>query len=746
MEMEPETTRRTKTVTPRQLAANRANAKKCCGPRTTEGKLRSRANAVRHGLASAVITLPGEDTENFEERRQEYLHALAPANDLEAEVAGAICLAHWRRQLAVCHEAALIREARALYDAEFRAAYPDMPEQFLDGLAFKRLADSSGSLELLGRYEQRQANTARRAWKQLLELRNQRLSSISNSPNETIPETEHQPVALKAFAATASPFNEIALPETHSEILPNETIPETGHTLGVAPHTSVGYHSRLQPQITVLDAGGQYCHLIARKVRDLGVYAEVRPSDTPASELAGRKGIIISGGPSSVYEPGSPQMDPAVFSAGSAVLGICYGQQLMAYLLGGEVRKGDKGEYGFARLQMAGSVPLFKGIEGEQQIWMSHRDVVGKVPPGFEITGRTSTCEIAAMADPARKLFAVQFHPEVVHTPRGLDILSNFLFDICGCERDWDATGQIDALEDQIREVAAGRNVFFFVSGGVDSTVAYTLCLRALGPERVYGAYVDSGLMREGETEFVQSLFSRLGAMHFRVEDARREFLSALEGVCDPEEKRHIIGEQFVQVQERVLQSGQFLDGHWILGQGTIYPDTIESGGTARADVIKTHHNRVAGIQRLMESGRIIEPLTQFYKDEVRRIGRELGLPDEMLARHPFPGPGLAIRCLCSEEAAAVERTPDGWLLPVHSVGVQGDSRSYRPVLALDRFPEHSDRAAELVNRIAVINRVVVQVASRVTLDQVSVLPAALSEKRLTRLRRVDAIVQARHA
>jgi GMP synthase (glutamine-hydrolysing) len=499
----------------------------------------------------------------------------------------------------------------------------------------------------------------------------------------------------------------------------------------------------LQPQITVLDAGGQYCHLIARKVRDLGVYAEVCPSDTPASELIGRKGIIISGGPSSVYEPGSPQIDPAVFGQGSAVLGICYGQQLMAHLLGGKVRKGVKGEYGFARFEITAPGVLFRNIGGEQQVWMNHRDAVGQAPPGFEVLGYTPACEIASMADPARKLYAVQFHPEVAHTPRGKDILSNFLFGVCGCERDWSATGQIDALQDQIRTAAAGRNVFFFVSGGVDSTVAYTLCLRALGPERVYGTYVDSGLMRDGETEFVRSLFARLGATHFRAENASAEFLAALAGVCDPERKRHIIGEQFVKVQERILQEGHFLDGHWILGQGTIYPDTIESGGTARADVIKTHHNRVAGIQRLIESGRIIEPLTQFYKDEVRRIGREAGLPEEMLERHPFPGPGLAIRCLCSEARKAVRRSQDGWILPVASVGVQGDSRSYRSVIALDEFPEQAtELAAELVNREADINRVVVKVASHAPLDDLRSTPSTLSAERLARLRLADAIVR----
>jgi GMP synthase (glutamine-hydrolysing) len=499
----------------------------------------------------------------------------------------------------------------------------------------------------------------------------------------------------------------------------------------------------LLPQITVLDAGGQYCHLIARKVRDLGVYAEVRPSDTPASELAGRKGIIISGGPSSVYESGSPTVDAGVFSQGSAVLGICYGQQLMAHLLGGKVRKGDKGEYGFARLAIVAPARIFRGIDGEQQIWMSHRDVVEAVPPGFEILGRTSTCEIAAMGDDSRRFYAVQFHPEVVHTPRGNEILSNFLFDVCGCERDWSATGQIESLEQQIRGIARDRNIFFFVSGGVDSTVAYTLCLRALGPERVYGTYVDTGLMREGETEFVRNVFARLGATHFRVENAAAEFLGALAGVCDPERKRHIIGEQFVKVQERILQEGHFLDGHWILGQGTIYPDTIESGGTARADVIKTHHNRVAGIQKLIDTGRIIEPLTQFYKDEVRHVGRELGLPAEMLERHPFPGPGLAIRCLCSDESAAVRQADDGWILPVHSVGVQGDSRSYHPVLAIESFPSRADEAAELVNRNAGVNRVVVKVASRAVIGELRATPSSLSPERLARLRRTDAVVRA---
>jgi GMP synthase (glutamine-hydrolysing) len=495
------------------------------------------------------------------------------------------------------------------------------------------------------------------------------------------------------------------------------------------------------PQVTVLDAGGQYCHLIARKIRDLGVYAEVRPSETPAGELRGRKGLIISGGPDSVYESGSSKIDPAILSGGTAVLGICYGQQLMAHVLGGFVRKGDKGEYGLAQLRATRKHELFPDLNGDSQVWMNHRDVVESVPPGFEILGSTDTCAVAAMAHVERPLLAVQFHPEVVHTRAGTEILSNFLFRICHCEKDWSPKDRVGPLETQIQEIAGDRNVFFFVSGGVDSTVAYMLCLQALGPKRVYGIYVDTGLMREGETEYVQSLFERLGATAFHIERAENEFLNALEGVCEPELKRNIIGEQFVAVQERSLSTGHFLDGRWILGQGTIYPDTIESGGTAKADVIKTHHNRVAGIQKLIESGRIIEPLCSFYKDEVREIGAELGIPDEFLHRHPFPGPALAIRCLCSESDAPVRRVDEGWILPIRSVGVQGDSRSYRDVLALEEFPE-GERATELVNRMTSINRVVARVAAHKEISEMRATRGTLTANRLARLRHADAIVR----
>ena len=465
------------------------------------------------------------------------------------------------------------------------------------------------------------------------------------------------------------------------------------------------------------------------------MYAEVRASETPAGELISAKGIIISGGPSSVYDPGSPTVDPALFARGPAVLGICYGQQLMAHLLGGDVRKGEKGEFGLATLEMAAtSDPLFSGLAGRQQVWMSHRDLVAGVPQGFSIAGRTETCPVAAIANPGRRLYAVQFHPEVVHSTRGKELLANFVFRVCACEKDWDARHRAPLVEQEIRECTGARKVFFFVSGGVDSTVAFTLCTRALGEDRVRGVYVDTGLMREGETDFVRRMPG------ISVECAQEQFLNALAGVTDPERKRHIIGEEFVRVQERVIESRRLVDENWILGQGTIYPDTIESGGTAKAALIKTHHNRVAGIQKLIECGRIVEPLKSFYKDEVREIGRELGLPAELLDRHPFPGPGLAIRCLCSEFDAEVRPTPEGWVIPVHSVGVQGDSRSYAPVLAI-RELDHG-RATELINHLSGVNRVIALVSERAPLSGMQVRACSLTPERLARLRTADATVR----
>ena len=473
--------------------------------------------------------------------------------------------------------------------------------------------------------------------------------------------------------------------------------------------------------------------------------SDVFPSDTPLETLLGSRGIIISGGPSSVYDRSSPTIQPDVPLAGIPVLGICYGQQLLAWKLDGTVRPGDKGEFGLAVLDLKPhDSPLLQGVRDRQQVWMSHRDVVSVPPAGFQILATTATCETAAIEDAARRLYGVQFHPEVAHTADGLRILQNFVFNICACEKDWYAGRRIALIQDEIRRRAGDRKVFFFVSGGVDSTVAFSLCLDALGSERVRGVYVDTGLMREGETDFIRQTFAGFGLV--RIEDCAEEFLSALEHVRDPEVKRHIIGEQFVKVQERIIDERGLLDGRWILGQGTIYPDTIESGGTAHAATIKTHHNRVPGIQKLMDAGLIVEPLSDFYKDEVRTIGRELGIAPQLLERHPFPGPGLAIRCLCAESDRPVTQLPDGYLVPVRSVGVQGDARSYAPVLALDAFPSQAsklqDVATELVNRSAGVNRVIARVATREPLGRQHVFSSTLTNGRVALLRTADAAVR----
>ena len=411
------------------------------------------------------------------------------------------------------------------------------------------------------------------------------------------------------------------------------------------------------------------------------------------------------------------------------------------------MRKGDKGEFGLAVLELRdGDSELLDGVPDRDRIWMSHRDVVAEPPEGFRVLASTSTCETAAIENPARRLYGVQFHPEVVHTTHGGRILENFVFRICGCERDWNPGKRIARVEQQIRSVVSDRKVFFFVSGGVDSTVAFTLCLQALGADRVRGVYVDTGLMREGETEFVESTFEQLGHGVVEIERRESEFVGRLETVRDPELKRHIIGDEFVRVQERIIEERGLLNGEWILGQGTIYPDTIESGGTSKSATIKTHHNRVPAIRNLIESGRIVEPLADFYKDEVREIGRHLNLPAELLDRHPFPGPGLAIRCLCSEVEDTVTRVPEGYLIPVRSVGVQGDSRSYAPVLAIDvglrSAGSLQSEATEIINRMASVNRVISNVATREPMETQRVFASEITRGRLALLRRADAIVR----
>jgi GMP synthase (glutamine-hydrolysing) len=506
-------------------------------------------------------------------------------------------------------------------------------------------------------------------------------------------------------------------------------------------------------QIVVLNAGGQYCHLIARRIRELGVHAVVGDIIRPATEFSGVRGIVISGGPASVAEATSPAVDPGIYELGLPILGICYGHQLLARDLQGRVSRGDVKEYGQSSLHHIRS-PLFSGLPDRNlTVWMSHGDTVVEAPPGFEVVGETDDCRIAAMQHPGRLLFGLQFHPEVVHTEFGTEIYRNFVFDVCGCTADWDPRARVEQVMEQIRERAAGRKVFFLISGGVDSTVAFYCCYRALGPGRVLGLYVDTGFMREGDGEAIEHLVREAGDGAIHVADRSRDFFERLAGVTNPERKRTIIGDTFITVQEDEFARLGLREGEWLLGQGTIYPDTIESGGARHSAKIKTHHNRVERIQRLIEQGRVIEPLVEFYKDEVRVLGEQLGLPHEVVWRHPFPGPGLAVRCLGADAEAPVEPAGlplpagvRGWIVPVRTVGVQGDERSYSRLLAVEGFAD-ADTAGAFARRITnehrTINRVALVAFRRdgQGVQGLVIHPDTLTPQRIGLLRQADDIV-----
>ncbi len=510
-------------------------------------------------------------------------------------------------------------------------------------------------------------------------------------------------------------------------------------------------------KIAVLDSGGQYCHLIARKVRELGVYAEILPLDVAPARLKRYQGVIISGGPASVFEEGSPQPRKGLFRVDKPMLGICYGHQLMARGLDGVVELGETHEFGRADLRVRQAAPLFSSLPKRQRVWMSHGDHVAAVPPGFRKLADTSTCAIAAMGDDRRRYYGFQFHPEVIHTKYGSEILKNFVVGVCGCAQDWHPEDRVEQLTKRIRRQAHGRRVLFFLSGGVDSTVAYALTVKALGTETVHGIYVDTGFMRSGETKTIEAAFEKLDLGRLETADAAKQFFGALKGVTEPEEKRAVIGKAFVDLQDRILEREEHLDHDWLLGQGTIYPDTIESGGTAKAAVIKTHHNRVERIQELIAQGRILEPLEEFYKDEVRMLGYALGLPKNLIERHPFPGPALAIRCLCSPKAARA--LPDAeidalakksgyraFLLPLRSVGVQGDSRSYAQLTVLRGgdldYKKLLPLATEITNRYRRTNRIVYLLGpKRMRPEDWKIHRATLTRKRVKLLQEADRIV-----
>ncbi|MFM9086367.1 MAG: glutamine-hydrolyzing GMP synthase [Acidimicrobiia bacterium] len=498
--------------------------------------------------------------------------------------------------------------------------------------------------------------------------------------------------------------------------------------------------------VVVVDFGAQYAQLIARRVREAHVYSEIVPCTVTADELRRRApgAIILSGGPASVHVPGAPLLDPAVYELGIPILGICYGAQLVAQQLGGEVGRSGRGEYGRARLTRTAESALL-GAEGERTVWMSHFDAIVRAPEGFSTTASTSDAPVAAMEDRARRIWATQYHPEVVHTEGGIELIRRFVVDLAGCAPTWTVEGILDEQVRAVRERVGDDRAICGLSGGVDSAVAAALVHRAIGP-RLTCVYVDTGLMRRGETEQIVDTFHRHMGMELVTVDAGARFLERLRGVTDPEAKRKAIGELFVRIFEE--HTGGLTDASWLV-QGTLYPDVVESGGTgATASVIKSHHN-VGGLPEDMTL-RLLEPLRDLFKDEVRALGAQLGLPDEIVWRQPFPGPGLAVRIVGEVTPEQVERVRHAdaivreevraagleraiWqafavVLDVRSVGVMGDERTYghpvvvRAVTSDDAMTADWARlpgdlleriSSRIVNEVRGVNRVVYDVTSK---------------------------------
>ena len=498
--------------------------------------------------------------------------------------------------------------------------------------------------------------------------------------------------------------------------------------------------------LLILDFGSQYTQLIARRIRENNVYSEIIPGNTSWEEIEKRKplGIVLSGGPRSVFEPDAPRPDEQVYQSGKPLLGICYGMQLLVNHLGGDVQPADHHEYGKAEIETDRESPLFHGVPSEMAVWMSHGDQIDALPDGFEVTGRTAKA-LAAVEDRTRQIFGLQFHPEVVHTPYGSDILANFLFGVCGCSADWTVSSLVEEAVEKIgRQIGTGRAVCG-LSGGIDSTVAALLVHRAIG-DRLTCLFVDNGLLRKNEFGRVLETFEQYLHLNVIGVEAAERFLHRLQGVLDPEVKRKIIGEEFIRVFEEEARKLGTID---FLVQGTLYPDVIESVSVkGPSAVIKSHHN-VGGLPEKMDLS-LVEPLRELFKDEARRVGRELGLSSTFVARQPFPGPGLAVRIVgeITTERLAILREADSivqeeikaaglyekiWqsfavLLPVKSVGVMGDGRTYENVVAVRAVESLDGMTADwvdlphdllgrianrIVNEVRGVNRVVYDVSSK---------------------------------
>lgn len=539
-------------------------------------------------------------------------------------------------------------------------------------------------------------------------------------------------------------------------------------------------------KIVVLDFGSQYAHLIAKRFRMLGYYSEIALPSTDLSVFENCRGIVFSGGPSSVYDEKIPEFNSEILNLDIPVLGLCYGHYIVQLGYNGKVGKAETGEFGFAELNLNPDVkcPLFDGIEPKQQVWMSHQDGVLALGEGFEVVGSTKDCPFAATQNLAKKRFSLQCHCEVKDTPCGNQIFENFAR-FCGMEKNWDQDTVLNVILEGIKKDAAGRNVLLFLSGGVDSTITFALLNKALGQDRVLGLHIDNGFMRKNESANVAEAYRKFGFNNFIVEDASESFLKAISGLTDPQKKRMAVGENFITVRNEVVAKQHLDESQWLLAQGTLYPDIIESGGTKNSNTIKTHHNRVQGIQELIAKGLIIEPIRDLYKDEVRAIGKKLGLSDELVMRHPFPGPGLSINVLCNDGKSWTNKDEDEFkaakkelnevkidqfcekctksmersVLPVRSVGVQGDFRTYRFPAVLSFKEETSDSdgffhvpgkrekveaaSSAITNSAKYLNRTLIKLYQKpgIKEEDLKLQEGYCDRQRLDQLREVDNIV-----
>jgi GMP synthase (glutamine-hydrolysing) len=512
--------------------------------------------------------------------------------------------------------------------------------------------------------------------------------------------------------------------------------------------------------IAVIDFGGQYAHLIATKVRRLGVLAEIRQPEDPVEAFKAYRGIIISGSPALSSHGEDQDYTKDIYDLDIPIIGFCFGHQEIAKHYGGEVIHGGR-EWGRASLKTDQDHPLFQGLEAAEQVWMSHYDSVASVGPEFREIGHTVTAggehRFAAIGSDSLKRYGFQFHPEVDDTVHGTEMISNFVFNICDCSPSWSMDQYLEEQVQNIRDQVADDSVFLLASGGVDSTVSAVLIGRALGPERLHLLHIDNGLMRKDESARVIRMFEEMGlGQHVHFVDASETFLTALGDEVEPERKRRIIGDTFVEVFQAKARELEIEDH--LLGQGTIYPDTIETGGTRRADVIKTHHNRVPVIERMIEEGKVVEPLSELYKVEVRELGERLGIPHHLVWRHPFPGPGLGVRLLCSTGEPDTEgfNTIEPMLeelgarfgliataLPIRSVGVKADLRAYEhPVLLTGQAPWDSliEAASAVMGNVPGINRCIWN-PSDTPPSAPHPLRATVTRERLDVLREADHIV-----